>query len=226
MKIDRFMAGRTMPFAQRHTTWMSTTYDVKRILDIIGNEFSVESDLFGSVESSLQEAGIRDSVNAAQFIDLISYLPGSIHSKVDCASMNNGLEVRSPYVNRILLDAAESIIPDYRVGIRRSKIILRDIAKECIPSNIANAPKKGFNFPAGTYLATSLKDSFRERIKIFENTFDCSVIESTYEEHCTGLRDHRKLLWTTFSLASWYKNIKEAANRKTGCIETFKSIDD
>ena len=205
---------------------MSTTYDVKRILDIIGNEFSVESDLFGGVESSLQESGIRDSVNAAQFIDLIGYLPGSIHSKVDCASMNNGLEVRSPYVNRILLDAAESIIPDYRVGMRRSKIILRDIAKECIPSNIANAPKKGFNFPAGKYLATSLKDSFHERIKIFESTFDCSVIESTYEEHCKGLRDHRKLLWTTFSLASWYKNIKEAASMKAGYMETFQSIDD
>ena len=224
MKIDRFMAGRTMPFAHRHITWMSTTYDIKRILEIIGDEFSVESDLFGSVESRLQASGIQDAVNAAQYIDLIGYLPGSIHSKVDCASMNNGLEVRSPYVNRVLLDAAESIIPDYRVGINKSKIILRDIAKECIPSSIANAPKKGFNFPAGQFLATTLKDSFYDRIRNFDGIINRSIIESSYEEHCKGTHDHRKLLWTIYSMASWYQNAKEAAMLEPSRKLPFESI--
>ena len=210
MKVDRFLAGRSMPLVQRHLTWMSTTYDTDLIVSLIGSDASVNSDLFGDIEAMLSSSNIKDMVNAAQFIDFVTYLPGSIHAKMDCASMSNGLEVRSPFVNQTILESATSIISNYRVGLRGSKIILRDLAKELLPSAVWKRPKRGFNFPVTKMLQTTLKDRALASIQSLDTVIDVKALEQIFEQFCDGQGDHRKLLWSAFAFAEWHQNIQHA----------------
>ena len=62
-----------MPLVKRHMTWMSTTYD-RQLLDLIKSDSHREDDLFGDTESLLINSGIKDVINAAQYIDLMTYL--------------------------------------------------------------------------------------------------------------------------------------------------------
>ena len=214
MKIDRFLAGRSMPLVRRHMTWMSTTYDTNNLIKIMKSKTSREDDLFGDAEELLIKSGVKDTINAAQYIDFISYLPGSIHAKMDCASMMNGLELRSPFVNSIMLDASASVIPEYRVGLKNSKKILRDIAKEILPSNIYQRPKRGFNFPVAKLLQTSLKEVALESIASLDQFIDVKCAQTLYDDFCTSNKDNRKALWTLFSISQWYQNIKRGSTNQ------------
>ena len=213
MKVDRFLAGRSMPLVKRHMTWMSTTYDTAQLLGLIDSDFHREDDLFGDTENLLINSGIKDVINAAQYIDLMTYLPGSIHAKMDCASMMNGLELRSPFVNSVMLEASASVTSTYRVGLGKSKKILRDIAKEKLPPEICKRPKRGFNFPVSHLLRTSLKDMAISSIHSLESVIDLKYAEQLFDDFFEGQGDHRKIIWTLFSVSQWYHSILQATNQ-------------
>ena len=130
MKLSRFLAGKTMPLVKRHFTWMSTILDKSVINKIMSNSVISRVDSYNALEDLLNSVGIKDAINAAQFIDLNSYLPGSILSKLDNASMANGLEVRSPFINKRMLNVTGIIPSSYKVSLLQGKKILRDIAKD------------------------------------------------------------------------------------------------
>ena len=123
MKISRFLAGKTMPLVKRHFTWMSTTVDKSVINGIMSNSVISKIDSYNALEDLLSSVGIKDPINAAQFIDLNSYLPGSILSKLDNASMSNGLEVRSPFVNKRMLNGTGMIPSSFKVDLLRLSLI-------------------------------------------------------------------------------------------------------
>ena len=158
----------------------------------------------------LSRSNIKDVVNAAQFIDFMTYLPGSIHAKMDCASMSNGLEVRSPFVNQMILESATSIISNYRVGLRGSKKILRDLAKELLPSAVWKRPKRGFNFPVTKMLQTTLRDRVLANIQSLDTVIHVKALEQIFEQFCDGQGDYRKLIWSSFAFAEWHQNIQHA----------------
>ncbi len=208
MKLSRFLAGKTMPLVKRHLTWMSTCYEKDIINNLIKNKHTSKVESYGAIEDLITSGGIRDSINAAQFIDLNSYLPGSILSKLDNASMSNGIEVRSPFVNKRLLNASSLIPSSYKVNLLQSKKILRDIAKEIYDRPISQLPKKGFNFSVNEVIFKELNNNIRSSLFWLENYIDIDYANEVINEHLSGRKNNRKLLWTIYSIANWYSQIK------------------
>lgn len=82
-------------------------------------------------------------------MDIDHYLPGDILTKMDIASMMNSVEVRTPFIDKVVLDHAFSIPTKYyksQKGIR-SKFILKEILREDFDSNFLNRKKQGFSIP-------------------------------------------------------------------------------
>ncbi len=209
MKLSRFLAGKTMPLVKRHFTWMSTTYDKSVIDRIMKNKVISKVDSYDALEDLLSSVGIKDKINAAQFIDLNSYLPGSILSKLDNASMSNGLEVRSPFVNKRMLNGTGMIPSSYKVSLLRSKKILRDIAKDIYGKRISKLPKKGLNFSVGKTLSKELEKNIRSSLFWLEDYIDIEYTNQIIDEHLTCKKNHRKLLWTIYSVANWWSEVKK-----------------
>ena len=211
MKLSRFLSGRSMPVAERHMTWMSTTANVNPLIELLGlSGTEVPSELFyGSVNEITFNSNCKHPQNIAQLIDFMHYLPGSIHSKSDQASMAHGVEIRSPFVNQLMIDAATRIVPDHRISYLQSKRVLRNLLREKVPGPLHKQTKKGFNFDVNRYLPV-LAEQMRESVSNVSGYVDFNVFISMLKQHQSRIADHRKLLWSIYSFSAWVSNIRDS----------------
>lgn len=93
----------------------------------------------------------RRAIDDAILHDLLWYLPGDLLRKSDTASMTVALEVRAPFLDRALVDAAlRAPIQDLMPRGQR-KGLLRAVARKYFPPEIVDRPKQGFAIPIGEW---------------------------------------------------------------------------
>ena len=119
------------------------------------------------------------------------YLPDDILTKVDRASMLNGLETRSVFLDNDLVDFVRHLPASYKFDGKHRKIVLKKAARGFLPSSILNRPKKGFGIPLKAWLADmALSHGGASKL-------DMSVreISKRIRDHQDGRADHRLFLW-------------------------------
>ena len=88
-----------------------------------------------------------DIFRRSQWVDIKSYLPGSILEKVDRCTMAHSLEARPPLLERRLLERIFSLPVEITNPKGEYKSLLRKSYRKKIRSSILKAPKKGFAGP-------------------------------------------------------------------------------
>lgn len=107
-------------------------------------------------DRSMAAATALSTVNQAQFLDLETFLPEDILTKVDVASMAMGLEVRPPILDRRVFALAASL-PEallYRgcSADYSGKFPLKQLAAGRLGHAFAHRPKQGFALPLERWL--------------------------------------------------------------------------
>ncbi|HEY4647486.1 MAG TPA: asparagine synthase (glutamine-hydrolyzing) [Gemmatimonadales bacterium] len=74
-------------------------------------------------------------------------LPSDMLRKVDMMSMRAGIEVRVPMLDEELVGLAQSLSHRMKTDGRQGKLVLRDIAAQWLPPEVAAHPKHGFTVP-------------------------------------------------------------------------------
>jgi len=143
----------------------------------------------------------------AMEIDLTTYLPGDILTKVDIASMANSLEVRSPFMDHKIVEFAASLKMKFKQNGNTRKRILQDTYRKLIPKELQNRTKMGFGVPIAQWLRTDWKDITRERlldgIAINSGYFNRKSIEYMINEHCSSNSDYSYNLWSMLIFELW-----------------------
>ena len=103
-----------------------------------------------------------DSLQRILALDFSTYMPGSVLTKVDRASMAHGLEVRPPLLDDALVQRAFSLPSSYKVRKGVGKFLLKLAARGKIPDEIIDRPKKGFGIPLAAWLRGPLRDRIEE----------------------------------------------------------------
>lgn len=98
---------------------------------------------FGQCDSVLQ---------GAQLADIMTYLPDDILTKMDRASMYNGVEVRVPLLNYRVVEAALRVGEHIHYKNRERKWLLRKVGSRVLPSSFLGLRKKGFSIPIKQWL--------------------------------------------------------------------------
>lgn len=147
-------------------------------------------------------------VQSMIFTDIKYYLPDDILCKVDRASMWNGVEVRSPFLHKSLVNFCLNMPPKLLFKNKQNKWILREIIKKYIP-NYNNLEKTGFSSPVDDWLRTELKDLFTcyldERYLKRQGIFEYNFIKKKWNEHINYKRQWGKFLWSFLIFQNWYK---------------------
>lgn len=157
--------------------------------------------------SLFEQASSLDKVERLMFTDIHSYLPDDLLVKTDMASMAHALEVRSPLLDYVFMETVARIPSSLKLAGRTSKALLKEIAREYVPAEIIDKPKRGFAIPGEHWLRTSLKGYVREQLldpKFLQYGFDRSFIEWLLGRQERG-EDVSRKLWSLLMLRLWLR---------------------
>jgi asparagine synthase (glutamine-hydrolysing) len=151
----------------------------------------------------------NEIIKSMQNIDFTTYLPDDILTKVDRASMANGLEVRVPYLNKAIVSLRNSLPEKYKINNSGGKIILKKILQQYLPKELVNQPKKGFAIPLQHWLQSYFKEHVSDTLSR-ENTrklgfMNSDNIENTLSTFYKGDGNIalQNDIWTLFTLVNW-----------------------
>lgn len=150
--------------------------------------------------------------STAELIHLFAttYLPEDILLKVERASMYASLEVRAPFLGRAFAEYAMSLPSDDKLRGLSTKYLFKKLALRHIPREIVERKKHGFAVPMARLLRGPLKEQVGAALldagSPLNEWFRPAVIETLWQQHQSGTRDHRKKLWALYSLAISVRN--------------------
>jgi asparagine synthase (glutamine-hydrolysing) len=91
-------------------------------------------------------------------------LPGDMLRKVDMMSMRNSLEVRVPMLDEDLVSVGLQLPHALKATTRRGKLVLRALAAQWLPSEVANHPKHGFSIPLDRMVGPAFHDMLTDHL--------------------------------------------------------------
>jgi asparagine synthase (glutamine-hydrolysing) len=162
----------------------------------------------------MDNPSVRDSSNddvifsSMRHHDMHYYLPNDILHKMDRASMAHSLEVRVPYLDPTVINAAFQT----PVSQHGQKQILKDMLKKYIPENLYDRPKSGFSVPVAQWMRADLKElchHYFQKDKLEDGGYlNAKPILQKWAQHDRGTHNHQHALWGVLMLQMWREHYK------------------
>ena len=150
----------------------------------------------------------KDAVTKMQYLDIHMWLMGDILLKADKTSMANSLELRVPFLDKKVMEFAQTIPLKCRVSTETTKLALRKAAEKTLPQRTAKKDKLGFPVPIRVWLKQDeyyniVKEAFTSEIA--EKYFNTEKLVALLDTHKSGKADVSRKIWTVFTFLVWYK---------------------
>ncbi len=155
------------------------------------------------------QAPVDHPLSLVQYLDMKTYLPGDILTKVDRASMAHALEVRVPILDHQLVDWISGLPPEFKLKGREGKYIFKKALEPTLPNNILYRPKMGFAVPLASWFRGPLREKVRDSI-LGDTMLDSGLFEQKYlkrlvDQHQSGTRDFSTPIWTLLMFESFLR---------------------
>ena len=152
------------------------------------------------IESAFNEADMDDPLSAAQYADLMTWLPGRMLVKVDRASMAHGLEARPPLLDTDLAQWAGTLPSSFKLKGRERKRILKAALTPRLGADYVNRPKRGFDMPVSAWLRQSdsplVNRLLQSRAWRESGILNVADVENMVRAHQSSRRNYGQELWS------------------------------
>jgi asparagine synthase (glutamine-hydrolysing) len=134
-------------------------------------------------------------------------MPNDPLVKVDRMSMAHSLEVRSPLLDRRVVELAFRIPASRKQQGGEGKTLLRRLARRRLPGLLWQLPKRGFTAPIGDWIAGPQAALFRDEVLCTgartSSHIDRDELARRFTAHHERLADHSFSLWAIWILERW-----------------------
>lgn len=193
---------------------VQTQAGVNKYINCIKNFLKEEPTTFYyEIESHYR---VRDWGVRRMLLDLDTFTIYDELTKQDRGSMKYGLESRSPFYDKDVIEYSFRIPIDFKLNRSKRKMILKDIVHQYIPREIMDRKKMGFCIPQDKWLRGPLKEKvmdytnrdFLKRQGIFNPDetieFINTYMETGDQEKWSG-SNFSKIVWPYFIFQQWYQ---------------------
>lgn len=183
-------------------------------------------DVFLSHDNDLDRP--EDYINHSLYFEAKTFLHGLFVIE-DKLSMAHGLETRVPFMDNDLVDFAmrcpvnlklNNLADVVRINenepgkqakyfqkTKDGKQILRDVMRQYIPDDIANAEKQGFSGPDASWFKGDSIEFVKHKLmnndaKIYD-WIDRDVVQGLLGEHLSGKNNQRLLIWSLLNVEAY-----------------------
>ena len=130
-------------------------------------------------------------------------LPDDFLAKVDRMSMASSLETRVPFLDYRLIEFMSKVHRDIKMqGYQRKSVLINTIGKR-LPSDLLQAPKKGFSVPLRKWFADKSFQSKLESLCSEDFGLSKKIIQNIITDNNNGKVDNGNLIWMLFVLKKW-----------------------
>jgi asparagine synthase (glutamine-hydrolysing) len=161
-----------------------------------------------------------DRLSYAQHMDLHTYLPGDILTKVDIMSMSVGLEARPALLDHRVLDVAARLPAVHRarweVDRMQGKLPLKAMLRGRFDADFIERKKQGFSLPRALWFLPGhpVRECFEEQLRDprsrLSSFFEPQAMRATLDRH-TPQRDESNTLWALHVLGLWLRDQSEVS---------------
>jgi asparagine synthase (glutamine-hydrolysing) len=147
-----------------------------------------------------------DPIAKALYFEAKTFLQGLLVVE-DRVSMAHSLEVRVPFLDNALVDVARQIPSHLKHSGGGGKRILRRAMRGLLPSEIIDKPKQGFSPPDESWYRGPTMERIRgllhDKRTLERGYFRPEAIARVLDEHESGRRNHRLLIWSLLCFEWW-----------------------
>lgn len=143
-------------------------------------------------------------------LDMMTYMPDDILTKVDRAAMAVSLETRVPMLDHSVVEFAWQLPMSIKLKGGVTKWPLRELLYQYVPKELVERPKMGFALPLSEWLRGSLKDWAEDLLQPLrlqkEGYINETVVTKMWREHLSGKQNHTAQLWCVLMFQQWLQS--------------------
>jgi asparagine synthase (glutamine-hydrolysing) len=167
---------------------------------------------------------LPDPIDRMRYLDMSTYLPDDILTKVDRASMAVALEVRVPFLDHRLVEWVWRLPSSQNARAARPKHVLRRVLSRYVPDRLVDRPKMGFGVPLADWLRGPLRDwgeDLMDRAGLnSDGIFDAEAVRSLWDEFLSGDDRRYYLVWNILMFQAWHRRWGSTSETAVGTRRT------
>ncbi len=205
----RLIEGLALAPARRHLEWVCIFNEARRGA-LYNDDFLArlpDSDPADFLFQAYAGVTERDALTAASLVDLVTYLPCDLMTKVDIASMAHGLECRQPFLDYRVVELAAQVPVRWKYRRGRGKRLLVEAFGHLLPPSIRRRSKMGFGAPIDHWLRgawhTLARDVLLDPQARGRAYFRDAAVRQLLDEHQQRRFDHSARLWALLFFELW-----------------------
>jgi asparagine synthase (glutamine-hydrolysing) len=208
----RFMTFAELPEEARFRR-SYTLYDPADLTALVGPE------LAGNVTSVIDEHAaiyndnaLDDEINRMCLADARLFMAGLNLTYTDRASMAASVEVRTPFVDKVVAEAAFTIAGKDKIRGKVAKAALKDAAESWLPNEIVHRPKASFGAPLRAWVRNDLRELIQDVLVggelVQSGMLRKQPLLGLIADEQAGREDYAKQIWQLLSMEMWYRQVR------------------
>ena len=176
-------------------------------------------DLHGEVDQVIDghrdvftDNDLHDEVNRMCLADTRLFLPGLNLAYTDRASMAASVEVRVPFVDPVVAQAAFAIPGWDKIRHQQGKVALKRAAEKWLPHEIVYRPKASFSAPLRAWVRNDLQEVINDVLVrgelVGSGMIRAGALDRLIQDDRAGREDCAKGIWQLLTMELWYRNVR------------------